>query len=94
MVVVLQFIHLRELQLGTVESHAQTFDVAEPAVLFGFGDAFFEIVDDVLEPVDLAGIRTEKGAAEACVFVLAACAVGAEFFKLTVPPGVTRLTVR
>lgn len=69
----LQFEHLGEFHFGAVERDPQPFGVAEPAVLFGFSDAFFEVVDDVLEPVDLAGIRAEKGTAEAGVFVLAAC---------------------
>lgn len=69
----LQFIHLSELDFGAFERDPQPFGVAEPAVLFGFSDAFFEIVDDVLEPVDLTGIRTEKGTTEACVLVVIAC---------------------
>ena len=73
----LQLIHLCEFHFGAVEGDAQAFGIADPAVLFGFGDAFSEVVDDVLEPVDLGGVGTEKGAAEAGVFVLAACAVGA-----------------
>jgi hypothetical protein len=35
---------------GTVQHDAQPCGVTEPAVLFGFGDAFLKVVDDVLEP--------------------------------------------
>ena len=40
-VVVLQLIHLGKLQFGAVERDPQSFSIAEPALLFGFGDAFF-----------------------------------------------------
>lgn len=39
----LEFIHLSELDFGAVERDPQSFGVADPAVLFGFGDAFFEV---------------------------------------------------
>lgn len=43
-------IHLGELLPGTVEAHAQALRFAEPALRFGFGDAFDEVVADLDQP--------------------------------------------
>jgi len=58
-------VHLRELGPGAGQAHLQPFGFAEPAVLFGFGDAGDEVVADLHQAGMLAGVGPEKRAAQA-----------------------------
>jgi hypothetical protein len=46
-------VDLGELVLGAGEAYLESFDFAEPALLFGFGDAGVEVVADLDQPVAL-----------------------------------------
>jgi hypothetical protein len=49
-------IDLRKLVLRAGETDSQTFDLAEPAFAFGFGDAGEQVVSDVGQPCPLGWI--------------------------------------
>jgi len=51
-----------ELLFRAGEADLQSFDLAEPVVLFGFGDAGVKVGDDLAEPVDLGGVGPEQRA--------------------------------
>jgi hypothetical protein len=57
-----QAFHFLELLLCAGEAGLQSFDLAEPVVLFGFGDAGVKVGDDLAEPVDLCGVGPEQRA--------------------------------
>lgn len=66
-----------EFVAGSLHGDGQLGDLPGPATLLGFDDAFFEVGDDRGQPVELGGVDSEYGAAQAGVFVFAAGAVGA-----------------
>ncbi|MDT0425649.1 MULTISPECIES: hypothetical protein [Streptomyces] len=70
---------LEAVELGHrgVETDLESFDLAEPAVPAGFGDALAKVLDDLDEAGPLAGVHLENRAANAGVFVLAGGAIGA-----------------
>jgi hypothetical protein len=51
--------HLSKLVFGSCQTHAKSFDFAEPAFAFGLGDAGDEVVADLLEAGTLDRIRPE-----------------------------------
>ncbi|MGW2426743.1 hypothetical protein ACWC0C_47745 [Streptomyces sp. NPDC001709] len=53
-------IELAELLLGTSQADLKTFDLAEPAFLFRFGDAVNEVVSNLHQPLALGGIGAEE----------------------------------
>jgi hypothetical protein len=55
-------VELSELVLGGGEADSQSFGFAEPALLFGFGDASGEVVADLLQPRPLGRVDAEEGA--------------------------------
>ena len=55
------------------EADFKTFDLAEPTLAFGFGDAVEEVVANLDQPVPLIGVWPEHRAAHACVLVDARC---------------------
>ncbi|MGW7261407.1 hypothetical protein [Streptomyces sp. NPDC054834] len=70
-------IELGEFVLGSGEADFKSFQLAEPAFAFGFGDAVDEVVPNLHQSVARGGIGTEERAADAGVFVDAGGAVGA-----------------
>jgi hypothetical protein len=56
---------LGEFVFGAGEADLQSFDFAEPAFAFGFGDAGGEVVADVGEAVALGGVWPVHRAADA-----------------------------
>ena len=65
-----------ELGAGGIEADLESFDLAHPAVMAGFGDAVAEIADDRDKAWALLRVDAHHGAAEAGVLVLAGAAVG------------------
>ena len=59
-----QAFHFVELLLCTDEAGLQSFDLAEPVVLFGFGDAGVKVGDDLAEPDCLGGVGPEQRASQ------------------------------
>jgi hypothetical protein len=57
--------HLLKLLLCAGEADLQSFDLAEPVVLLGFGDTGVKVGDDLAKPVGLGGVESEQRAAEA-----------------------------
>ena len=57
------------LSFGAGEADLESFDLAEPAFAFGFGDAGGEVVADLDQAVALGGVGPEHRAADAGVFV-------------------------
>ncbi|TDD06802.1 hypothetical protein E1292_14685 [Nonomuraea deserti] len=53
-------IELAELFLGASQADLESFDLAEPAFAFGFGDAGDEVVADLLDADALGRIRPEE----------------------------------
>ncbi|WP_200841591.1 hypothetical protein [Actinomadura sp. K4S16] len=51
---------LGELVLGAGEADHQALDFAEPALLFGFGDAVVQVGADLFQPTALGGVRPQK----------------------------------
>jgi hypothetical protein len=49
-------VDLGELVFGAGEADFESFDLAEPAFAFGFGDAGVKVVTDLLQPGSLRGI--------------------------------------
>ncbi|GAA5116491.1 hypothetical protein GCM10025762_32380 [Haloechinothrix salitolerans] len=62
-------IDLGELVFGSGEADLQSFDLAEPALAFGLGDAGGEVVTDLDEPITLGGIGPENRATDAGMFM-------------------------
>jgi hypothetical protein len=58
-------VDLGELVLGSRKADTKSFDFAEPAFTFGFGDAGEEIVADLDEAVSLGRVGPEHRAADA-----------------------------
>nr|WP_258017937.1 MULTISPECIES: transposase [Streptomyces] len=56
-------VELGEFLRSPGEADLESFDFAEPAFTFGFGDAGEEVVADLDEPVALGGVGPEHGAA-------------------------------
>lgn len=54
-------IDLGELVFGAGKADVESFDVAEPAFAFGFGDAGDQVVADLDEPVALGRVGPEHG---------------------------------
>jgi hypothetical protein len=54
-----QAFHFLEPLLCAREARLQSFDLAEPVVLLGFGDAGVKVGDDLAEPVGLVGVGSE-----------------------------------
>jgi len=72
-----QALHFLELFLCAGEADLQSFNLAEPVVLFGFGDAGVKVGDDLAKPVSLIRVGPEQRASKASVFMVAVGAVGA-----------------
>jgi hypothetical protein len=72
-----QAFHFLEHFLCAGEAGLQSFDLAEPVVLFGFGDAGVKVGDDLSKPVSLIRVGPEQRASQASVFVVAIGSVGA-----------------
>ncbi|MFF9607407.1 hypothetical protein ACF1GY_34855 [Streptomyces sp. NPDC014684] len=53
---------LKAVELGHrgVETDLESFDLAEPAVSAGFGDALAEVLDDLDEAGPLAGVQLRR----------------------------------
>jgi hypothetical protein len=49
-------VDLGELVFGAGEADFESFDLAEPALAFGFGDAGVQVVADLFQPASLGGI--------------------------------------
>src|SRR6516162_7928399 len=62
-------VDLGEFVVGAGEADLESFDLAEPAFAFGFGDAGGEVVADLSDVWPLGGVGPEHGAAEAGVLV-------------------------
>ena len=62
-------VDLSELGLRSGEADAQPLNLTEPALAFGLGDAFDEVVADVDQTGPLVGVRPEHRAADAGVLV-------------------------
>lgn len=58
-------VDLPEFLLGACEVNLESFDLAEPAFTFGFGDAGHQVVADLDNPVAPGRIGAEQGAAQA-----------------------------
>jgi hypothetical protein len=50
-------VDLREFVFGASQADLEPFDLAEPALTFGFGDAAGQVVADLEQPLPLGGIR-------------------------------------
>ncbi len=50
-------VDLREFVFGASQADLESFDLAEPALTFGFGDAGGQVVADLEQPLPLGGIR-------------------------------------
>jgi hypothetical protein len=66
-----------ELGGGCGEADLESFDLAEPALLAGFGDAGVQVVADGGQAGPLGRVGAQQGAADAGVFVDARCLIGA-----------------
>ncbi|MGW1236743.1 hypothetical protein [Streptomyces californicus] len=53
-------VDLGELILGSGEADRESFDLAEPALALGLGDAGEEVVADLLQPAELGQVRSEE----------------------------------
>ena len=62
-------VELGEFLAGAVEADLEPVDLAEPALLAGFGDAGVQVVADLDQPRALCGVRPQQRAAQAGVFV-------------------------
>lgn len=71
------FLNVGELGFGRGEADAQASGFANPALVFGLGDASGQVVADLFQPWALGGVDAQQGAADAGVLVLAGRAVGA-----------------
>src|SRR5690348_17284672 len=69
-------VDLGELVFGAGEAGFEAFGFAEPACLFGFGDAGDEVVADLGDAGALSGVWPVRGAAQAGVLVDAGGAEG------------------
>ena len=69
-------VELCELVLGAGEADLESFDLAEPALAFGFGDAGDQVVADLEQAVPLGGVGPEEWASDAGVLVNATAAEG------------------
>jgi hypothetical protein len=64
-------VELGEFLLGGGAADGESFDLAEPAFAFGFGDAVGEVVADLDQPAALGRVGAQDRAADTGVFVLA-----------------------
>ena len=62
--------HGGEFLVGGGQACVKPFDLAEPALLVGFGQAGGEVIDDLGETARLGRIGAKHGAADAGVLVL------------------------
>jgi hypothetical protein len=62
-------VELREFPFGAGEADFETFDLAEPTLALGFGDAGQQVVADRGDPLPLGGIGPQQAAPEAVVLV-------------------------
>ena len=69
-------VDLCEFVFGCGETDAESFGFADPAFAFSFGDAGGQVVADVDQTVPLVGVDPQQWAADAAVFMDAACSVG------------------
>lgn len=58
-------VDLGELVFDSCLADLEALDFAEPAFAFGFDDAGFKVVVDLLEPGPLGGVRSEERASDA-----------------------------
>jgi hypothetical protein len=68
-------VDLCEFVFGCGETDAEPFGFADPAFAFSFGDAGGKVVADVDQTVLLVGVDPQQWAADAAVFMDAACSV-------------------
>jgi hypothetical protein len=62
-------VDLGELVVRSREGGLQPFNLAEPALALGLGDAGDEVVADLLQPAALGRVRPEERATNASVFM-------------------------
>ena len=55
-------VHLGEFGLGTGQAHLEAFGFAEPAVLFGLGDARGQVAADLHQVGSLSGVGAQQRA--------------------------------
>jgi hypothetical protein len=58
-------VDLGELVAGAGEADLESFDFAEPAFVFGFGDAGVEVAADLLQPLSLRWVWSQERASDA-----------------------------
>ena len=58
-----EFVELGEFLLGVCQADGQAVDLAEPALLFGLGDAVVEVVAHFEQTVSLAWVGSQEWAA-------------------------------
>lgn len=69
-------VDLGELIRGAGEADLQSFDLAEPALLLGFGDPVEQVFADGHDAVALVGVGPQQAASQTAVLVHAAGSVG------------------
>jgi hypothetical protein len=55
-------VELGEFLVGGRAADGESFDLAEPALAFGFGNAGGEVVTDLDQPATLDRVRAQRGA--------------------------------
>ncbi|MFH8738289.1 MULTISPECIES: hypothetical protein [unclassified Streptomyces] len=60
---------MSKLVFGASQANPESFDLAEPALALGLGDAGDELVADLLQPAALGRVRPEQRATNAGVFM-------------------------
>lgn len=82
-------IELAELLLGASQADPKSFDLPEPALALGLGDAGDEVVADLLQPAALGRVRPEEGATNTRLseLVQRRLATGVAVVSLTVSSG-------
>ena len=70
-------VDLFEFLPGSDEADLESVDLAEPALVAGFGDTGDQVVADLDEQLALGGLGAYQRAAQAGVLVDAGCGVGA-----------------
>ncbi|MFB7109188.1 hypothetical protein [Streptomyces sp. NPDC056291] len=70
-------IELAELLLGASQADLETFDLAEPAFPFSFGDSGDQVVADLGKPCPLGRVRPEERASDTSVLMDAGRSEGA-----------------
>ena len=69
-------VDLCEFVLGAGQADLESFDLTEPALAFGFGDARDQVVADLEQAVPLGGVWPKERASDASVLVNATAGEG------------------